>query len=445
MASVRELSETTGLLLAKKWQTELRNAGFQKDYGVEVFQALAIDQHAAFTVVSIIEGGEFSLSCVESDRPPKHASKAVLGRMDQLRAHARRNWFFGRQPIPDDSRAWSAVGGRWSHAGDKFLLFQCSAERVDPAHIISNYRPDEMVGTSNHPPESLPSSERLHLGTQEIGKRREGLAIRRMVRSFAPNLLGQLGLLGGWWCAVEVPRADLLEGEEGDIDLLAGPVELNVSEIEYAARLRAEAQRMSLFAHPSRLHEMLRLRLCQERRFKWPPDLRKVVALEVKASYFDGRRWKAAQKGPGKVRPLIGQLKKLHRLGFHRVACLHLGATTPQSVPGEWPWFSALRAIRAAEEAFEPVLSQERLTESGIGEVGYYHVLLGAVAHQLEGWSGAGGSTVVSLVKATTIESSEQPWKQSLRRKLATVGQPYGMQSFLVVDDGEWTYSSMVN
>ena len=71
---------------------------------------------------------------------------------------------------------------------------------------------------------------------------------------------------------------------------------------------------------------------CNQGLVAWPPSVSFTVGVEVKASYFDGVKWKATHVG--EADRLAGQLRVLHDNGVNSVAFLHLASTKPAGVIG---------------------------------------------------------------------------------------------------------------
>jgi hypothetical protein len=144
----------------------------------------------------------------------------------------------------------------------------------------------------------------------ELGPHRERVANQRWLFWHAGEFLAALGLPFGWWCAVGLLRRQVFgQNHDGDVDLLAGPLELNVSRDEWAVMLRDTAESRPGWS-PSMVRGLAVHDACEKGFVAWPPPIGFSVGVEVKASWFDGEKWKATHAGEG--RRIAGQLRVLH-------------------------------------------------------------------------------------------------------------------------------------
>ncbi len=163
----------------------------------------------------------------------------------------------------------------------------------------------------------------VHREDATRGANRERRQLQAWLVSGVHGLLAELGLPNGWWCALEMPRAEPFEdGSSGDVDILAGPLELQLSPQEFDRRV----QLATVASGPPFAEPLARLGAELDGLVVWPPVVGYTVAVEVKASYF-AEGWGANHSG--KAQKVLGALKRRAAYGINRVAFLHLAAATP--------------------------------------------------------------------------------------------------------------------
>jgi hypothetical protein len=298
-------------------------------------------------------------------------------------------------------------------------------------------------GAAEQPTESspaVPTSAVSHICRQ--GQRREAVALERWLDLNGPQLLHEIGVPEPWWCGIFLPRAKFLgDAAGGDVDIVAGKLEAQVTKLEWKQRCARAARGMSLTAHPSRVAELARLQAEEDRVLRWPARLDYLVGCEAKASWYQlhPAGWKATHVGES--RRIVGQLELLLEHGFDRVAFLHLGATEPRQDPTGNPWFLAGDDVLRAEGELRPILSP-----SDVPECGSFSSVIGAVAHAPEDWAGSGGLLRVhrpALPNPSAADPNRRQWRATLRDRLVALGQPRWFRTFVVICDGcgAWSMS----
>ena len=63
----------------------------------------------------------------------------------------------------------------------------------------------------------------------DLGSDRERVAIDRWCFGHFQELLAAVGLRRGWWCGFGLSRHDVFGIGDGDVDIVAGPIELTWS------------------------------------------------------------------------------------------------------------------------------------------------------------------------------------------------------------------------
>ena len=196
-------------------------------------------------------------------------------------------------------------------------------------------------------PEPAPREPDPRLSIASLRASREPTGLSRWLEIYMPSLLGALGIAGPSWCGLSLPRKDVLDLElDGDIDIIAGPLEFDVGPGEWQKRLDEESRRMPLAMAHHLVEEQCVVRAAKDGLIRWPPRLDHLAGCEAKVSWFDSDQdaWHATHMGES--RRVKGQLKVLLRYGFDRVAFLHLGATKPRTLEAVNPWLLASHELR---------------------------------------------------------------------------------------------------
>lgn len=299
-------------------------------------------------------------------------------------------------------------------------------------------------------PPSIPPREppavtgRRHL--YEAGQDRERLAVMRWLSVGADHLLAVLGLAGPAWCALNVPRSEVFEdGADGDVDLLAGPIEFDITDSEWDKRFQSEARHWPLATHRSRIIEMALLRACEESRMVWPPRMETVVACEAKASWFEPEAGHLKVTHAGEARRVQGQLRLLLDRGVDRVAFLHVGATKPREGTDINLWFQASIDAGDAQAALDQL--DLLFTPADLPSCGYFRTVLGAVCVDFEDRSGAGGlvKTLSPVSPNPAAATASREWRDRLRQRLAACGPVPTPRVFITccARCGRWTASGL--
>ncbi|MDB4928250.1 MAG: hypothetical protein JWM10_734 [Myxococcaceae bacterium] len=195
------------------------------------------------------------------------------------------------------------------------------------------------------------------------------------------RLLGQFGIFGPYWCATNLQRDEVFSAVGcGDIDALFGP-----------------------------LHDR-----------SWQGATDFVAACEIKASKFDGDRGlKRTLENQGQK--IVEQLRLLVDRGIDRTAFFHLIVTNPREVPGAGRWSVSGHDSMAAVDA-----ARKRLfNPSELPGCGYFRTSIAAlpgVPEYIEG--GAGWFDIVEYATDHPSARAPQPWRETLRSLLDSLGDP---------------------
>lgn len=386
-------------------------------------------------VTVIDQGGPWPNDC-----PP-----IVRGYLESFLGNMTTNWQPGRWPNPTP-KTWHLAG--WVLEGEPPTCFRVCAgliSDIEPEAFVAFHFKEEEPALLADDSASFSTAAVQHLW--HAGEHREALALRRWLDpEHTGELLRALGLRGrpiaGWWCGLNLPRAELFaERADGDADLVAGVLEFDLTEDEWRDRLRASADRFALGAHPSNVENFAVLRAAADGRIVWPPRLDQMVACEVKASWYRTQRdpmWKATHVG--ERRRVMGQLRYLLDHGVDRVAFLHLGATEPRGDPQGNPWIAAGRDALEAEAALEHVFDPAELPSCG-----YFATVMGAVHFAEEDFAGAGGALIpIAPAQANPRATGSEAWRAALRERLGKLPRPPWPTAFVVAcpSCGAWAVTA---
>ena len=253
----------------------------------------------------------------------------------------------------------------------------------------------------------------LTISAREMGEDRERQLVRAWMFHGAAELFARMGLGHGWWCAVDVPRTEIFgDGAGGDVDLLAGPLVFNVTPEEWQDRYESVAKRIG----PQFSRAGAEMEAAQEGLVIWPPKVKYTIAVEVKASFFDGD-WHSTHTG--KRAKLRGSLKARLDYGINARALVHLGVTIPTAEAKEMD-----RLMDGALD-FPTILEPADLHGAGYA-IGMMGVVLknGQVT-----WGGIDGLDW----RAAPEISSPQPrdWHATLARRFALMPKPRSVRTYI--------------
>lgn len=355
------------------------------------------------------------------------------GYLEQLWITMCANWTPGRPPDPP-LKPWS-ISARRIDDSTVLWYFPGVPAALDVDKLVDfSFREDPPI------PDVEPPTLPKHL--HALGMARERTGLQRWLTISAPDLFAELGIHGAWWCALNIPRCSVFgDSHDGDVDLIAGPLEFSVTEAEWAYRVERKGRDRPLDTPRGTILHTAVLRACAEGRILWPPRMDTVVACEVKASWFDPTRekWKATHVG--EAQRIHGQLKVLLAHGIDRVAFLHMGSAKPRVTKFN-PWIQAATDSAAALERLPAIFDPADLLPCG-----YYRVVAGAVSHKSEELAGAGASMQV-LQAALSNENrtrASQAWRKTLQDRLAACPHPMWPEVYVSVCSscGKWNLSHL--
>ena len=357
----------------------------------------------------------------------------ILNRLERSWSNMRANWTPGRpaDPPPEPREFLQQRMDReipmtvWEVPGN--------LAGVDIQKLVGHIFREEQE------PGAAPPSRKEEPHIFELREEREPVAVDRWLNLNASQLFRALGLSDFWWCALRLPRKDVFaDTRDGDIDILAGPLEFDMREEEWRTRIDGESQRRPLSTAHSNIETFAVLRATAEGLIQWPPNLDTLVACEAKASWFrpDAQQWKATHAG--EAARVKGQLKRLLQEGFDRVGFLHIGATQPRDVGIINPWLQSAADATDGEDKLMPIYAPADMPLCG-----YFTTVLGAVPFAAEHMSGAGSALRVRQACLPNPAPTQQ-WREQLRQRLAQLPKPTSPTTFILScpDCGRWNMRS---
>jgi hypothetical protein len=176
------------------------------------------------------------------------------------------------------------------------------------------------------------------------------------------KLLTPLGLNASFsWFILRVNKRRLRPSANGDVDLLAGPLEWNDPR-EYLARWEQE-KRSKRDWHPTWPAFLAALKLANDGGIRWPPPMNHLVALEAKCAYLHPQAeeisrggLKSTKTSRQNVRRTQRQIQGLVEMGFDRIALLDIIANPPVSGLDGQAWIVALDVADLSMKAMLPDL-----------------------------------------------------------------------------------------
>lgn len=295
-----------------------------------------------------------------------------------------------------------------------------------------------------------------------MGEQREDTAIRRFLsRHFhdflhaagiPPLGMGERRAWGVGWCALNLPRRFVFQDDmDGDVDILAGPLEPAFGADDLMAHERELADRLGADAHPSWAMNLAFDDLLARRGVVWPPTDQTIVAVEAKASWFSPEAHDAAQAGRahapqngwkathlGEHKRVLGQLEVLAAKGIDAVSFLHLAATKPREHLAANPWFIA------SDDAAVATDCMKRVFDPAGTPFGYFVSVSGAVPHKTEERAGAGGELQVRQLPAR-VDGARGVWREAFWKSLSTLPPPRSRSPIIGMGpDGRLTWEAQI-
>ena len=304
--------------------------------------------------------------------------------------------------------------------------FPCTAWTIpgDVTEIDVHELIGEQVRRRLNRPEPVARIEDPRPHISRLHATREPVSTTRWLTINAHNLTVAFGIAEPFWCGLFLPRKALFDVRlDGDVDFLAGPLELEVDEDEWRLRLEEECRRHHIGVARSVVVHHCWMRAAEDGLLRWPPRLKLIAACEMKASWFDAEKgtWHATHVREG---PRVkGQLELLLRFGLDRVGFLHLGATKPRAVESINSWFLAGHDAAIARKTMPFVFAPNEMPQCG-----YFQAVVGSVPFACEDLSGAGGRLTVHQ-ESPALASPAQDWRGGLFQKLAEAAQTLLAQS----------------
>jgi hypothetical protein len=225
--------------------------------------------------------------------------------------------------------------------------------------------------------------------------KREDQSLRTLVRLrfLAERVFAPMGLDAYFaWFVLWMDKKRLNRSENGDIDILAGPLEWNDPD-EFRSRFKEEQERKPQW-HPTRVADLTARFLAEEEGIKWPPSTSLLVAIEAKccvlpreAQSVSRENMKSKKTSKSDLAHTRAQVKSLLHMGFDKVVLLDVIGNPPVTGLDGQAWFTALELAGLSREAFDLDLQNRLPTNS---PAGHYVWSIGAVVGGDESRRGAG-------------------------------------------------------
>jgi hypothetical protein len=353
----------------------------------------------------------------------------------QLYETMRASWFPGRRLSPPLVPQGVCMGPEPGDAPGRYVVVAGAPAQLDPQALVRSWLTCDAPTPAVDAPPLVPRSPPRHL--HSLGEEREAISVARWMFANNNALLRLLGIPWSWWVGVRLRKKSLFDDSRGgDVDIIGGPLEFDVSEAEWEARFEEEVSTHWLTADLALARQIVITKAAQEGRIRWPPSTEYVFAVEVKTSPFEDGRWRNTHEREGQK--VKGQLRYLLKRGVNRVAYMHIGATKPRRTAGI-PWVDADHDVKAAVSSFPSVYEPTDLPCCG-----YFRVLMGAIPDQEEHWGGVWSGPIV-LQHATENPSTahaDSTWRMRLRGRLDAMPRPRTFGTYIAECRacGEWRH-----
>jgi hypothetical protein len=227
---------------------------------------------------------------------------------------------------------------------------------------------------------------------------------------------------------------------DGDIDLLAGPLEFD-NQAEFAS-LFVEERKSRYDWHPTQVALLTAAKMAGKGCIKWPPSTNKLVAIEAKCVYLSPeatdisrQNLKLTKTSESKVAHTRAQVLSLLRMGFDRVALLDIIANPPASGLDGQAFVTALNVADLSRQALENDLNHRLPVHS---PAGHYVWSIGSVAGGDEREPGAGYPVELQpamqnpLLKDEEVKACRAAVNQSLQHELGKLPAPRNLRAIFV-------------
>jgi hypothetical protein len=362
----------------------------------------------------------------DDDRAIAIAARGVASSLENLV----RNWYPGRPVV--DVREGPRIGmaqrlqddndtAVWIVAGDP--------SAADVGEIVEAAFTPRQAATTSQSPKPFADEPQLWRS-----KRRSDAAMSIWLEHNAGDLLRELGINGPFWCGLNLPRGEVLGPDnDGDLDLIGGPLEWKVEPEEWLDRTHAIARQFPPTAHHSIVQEWTARTAADEGRLKWPPSIDHLVAIEAVSSYYDVEAKLLKRTLAGReMRRIEGQLGLLHRNGLDRFGMLHLIATKPGEPTATSPWFQSGHASGSGLDAVERL--RDAVVPARPTRAGVFRAAMGAVGELSE--RTAGSESALQVIRPATGAANGTAatavWRREvLLPRLAALGNPRAFCAYI--------------
>lgn len=202
---------------------------------------------------------------------------------------------------------------------------------------------------------------------------------------FRSDLLNALGMDSLTWVVMEAQKPHLIPGHFGDVDILAGNLEFKDPN-QFVAELRGAEQKWSGMQEAA-LQDYACKGVTEADGLKWPPVSSRVVAVEVKCSYFTQSDGPQSEKdSPKKVKKLRCRMDLLLKMGLDQVALLDVIGNDPTEGPGAF--IEAAGRAYDSLKAFQPIIEARLPNDTTAAQFCWP---VGSVFGGDEGMRGTGG------------------------------------------------------
>ena len=363
--------------------------------------------------------------------------QSISGSLEQFWQNIRTNWFSGRvadpslepfhvrvYPVDGEARGRALIvpGGPDDLGAEIMVAAQFatinSITTVTATSVTADPAPQHLFG--------------LH-------EARERTAIERWLFGHCDDFMSLMGLHSGWWCALSPLRTEVFGSGDGDVDILAGPLDFDFDATEWKERLRVESSKHRLATDRSFIVRLATNSAAAEGHVTWPPRTDHTIAWEVKASRYSDAGWQTTHLNEG--RRVKAQLRLLLDRGVDRVGFLHLVATAPRDRRSGNTWLAAGRDVDSALATIAPIFDPNELPACA-----YLAAVLGAIDKGEEDFEGAAGATLLQRPSTNPASATARTeWRERLRERLSSMPRPGALRTLVLRCErcGEWRHSGI--
>lgn len=229
------------------------------------------------------------------------------------------------------------------------------------------------------------------------------------------------------WYVLRCKKQRLCPPGDGDIDLIAGPLEFK-DQAEFVSHF-VEARKERYDWHPTQVALLTAAKMAEKGCIKWPPSTNKLVAIEAQCDF------NSTETSESEAAYTRARILSLLRMGFDRVALLDVIANSPVSGLDGQAWFTTLNVADLSRRVWASDFKNRLPVNS---PAGHYVWSVGSVAGGDGTERGAGSpvelqlATQNPLLKDEEVKACRSAINERLHHELGKLPAPRNLRAIFV-------------